>query len=71
MWWRKKSKAKKTRREELIEARDRLRRELEILGAGPVLVRDRTPQTPRLYEELSIALGEIEAELAELGNAGQ
>jgi hypothetical protein len=62
MWWFKK-KVEKSRFEQLSEARDRLRRQIEILRMGPALTRDRTPQTPKLIAELSATVAEIEREL--------
>ena len=52
-------------RAQLIAARDRLRQQIQILEAGPVNHRDRTPETARLAEDLRCALSEIEAEIAE------
>jgi len=61
MWWR-----KKTRREQLIEARDKLRRQIEILEGGPVLSRDAALDRGALIDDLSTALDEIEMDLSEL-----
>jgi hypothetical protein len=55
-----------TRRTELIAARRNVSRQLEILRAGPVNRRDRTPQTAVLIEELNHVLARIDAELAHL-----
>jgi hypothetical protein len=55
-----------TKLEQLVEAREKLRRQIEILDFGPVLGRDATPQTPRLITELEEALKEVEAEIAEI-----
>ena len=65
MWWKKESPPEKSRLEELIQARDDLRRQIQILKDGPVYYRDRTPQTARLVKDLSAALYEIEQELVE------
>ncbi len=53
-----------TRRDELIQASEKLQRQIEILEAGPVKGGDWTPQFPRLIEELKGTLDEIESELA-------
>jgi hypothetical protein len=53
-------------REELIEARDRVRRQIAILECGPVLSRDSTPQTLVLIEQLREILSAVEVELAAL-----
>jgi len=52
-----------SRREQLIEARDKLRRQIEILRAGPVDRRDYTAQTAVLIDTLSRTLSEIESAL--------
>ena len=68
--WPLKPKPEKSRREQLIEARDGLRRQIEILQAGPVNPRDWTPQTAVLIEDLTRTLAAIEAELAEEESPG-
>ena len=62
MWWFKK-KVEKSRFEQLSEARDKLRRQVDILRMGPALTKDRTPQAPKLIAELSATVAEIEREL--------
>ena len=64
MWWRRKG-PKTWSREELIEARDKLHRQIEILE-NPARSRDRTPQSEILIDEFTVALREVEAEIAEL-----
>ena len=64
MWWFK-NKVEKSRSEQLTEARDKLRRQIQILKMGPAYARDRTPQTPKLIAELSATLAEIEKEIKE------
>ncbi len=56
------SKPAQTRREQLIEARDTLRRQIEILGS-PVGCYGK-PDNVSLIAELNEELGEIEDELA-------
>jgi hypothetical protein len=62
MWWRK-PKPEPSRVAQLTEARDKLRRQIEIMRAGPVYMRDGTPQTAQLIAELKATLADIEQEL--------
>ena len=55
-----------TRRDELIEAKEKVRRQIEILEDGPVRGGDWTPQVPQLSDDLKETLGELEAELASI-----
>jgi len=57
---------RKTRREQLIEARATVRRQIEILR-NPARGRDFTPLSARLVADLKATLKEIEACLADLG----
>jgi hypothetical protein len=66
MWWHKVKTSKKTRLEELIEARDKLQRQIEILKMQPVSQRfDNVSQTPALIAELTALLVEVESELTD------
>jgi hypothetical protein len=62
--WPFKPELEKTRGEQLIEARDKLRHQIEILQAGPVDRRDWPPQTAVLIDDLTRTLAGIEGELA-------
>ncbi len=53
-----------TRRQQLIEARDKVQRQIEILQAGPAYI---LPFDPSLLPELTKVLGEINENLAALG----
>ncbi len=55
-----------TARERLIEARDRVQRQIAILEAGPVNYRDQTPENARMLAELRRALEALEGEIAAL-----
>ena len=63
MWWNRKSKPAKTRREELIDAREKLSRQIELLNINPGYNSGNMTQIPELIAELQIILVEIEAEL--------
>jgi hypothetical protein len=67
MWWRKKAQPERPLREQLIEARSDVRRQIEVLSAGPASVGtgvgDLTDNGV-LIADLSNTLREIEAELA-------
>jgi hypothetical protein len=72
MWWHKVKTSKKTRLEQLIEARDKLQRQIEILKMQPIPQRvDSLSQTPALIAELSAILAEVESELTDeqMGNS--
>ena len=56
--------------EELIEARDKLTRQIEILDVGPVDQRDARPMSALLRDELQNTLGGIEEAIARLDSAG-
>lgn len=68
MWWKKSVASEKDRREQLIEARDKLRRQIETLRSQ-VLGNRWQPgigdPTPNLIAELSGMLAEIEVELGD------
>jgi hypothetical protein len=64
MWWRKKG-PETWSRDELIDARDKLQRQIEILES-PARSRDRTPRGRTLFDELTEALAEVEVEIGEL-----
>jgi len=51
-------------RQELIDARNDLRRQLDVLGAGPALGRDQTPDFDELKASLTEELQQVETELA-------
>ncbi|MGH7023184.1 MAG: hypothetical protein ACREEB_06285 [Caulobacteraceae bacterium] len=57
---------KKSRREELIEARETVRRQIEILR-NPARGRDFTPLSRQLVADLRATLRELETCLADLG----
>jgi hypothetical protein len=60
--------SKKTLREELLEARGKIRRQIEILQAGPLLnARGGGPDFESVIAELTAALENIESELDKLG----
>jgi hypothetical protein len=59
-WWRRK---KKSLRQQLIEARDKVERQLDIIAAGPIEL----PWQPGTAESLRATLAEINQQLAELG----
>ena len=66
MWWRKVKTSKQTRLEQLIEARDKLQQQIEILKMQPVSQRfDDVSQTPALIAKLSALLVEVESELTD------
>ena len=56
-------------REQLLDARIKLNRQIAILGAGPVNSRDATPQTSVLISDLNAALAEVNAKLQQLDAA--
>jgi hypothetical protein len=56
----------KSRVAPLIDARDDIRRQIDILSMGPINYRDVTPQRARLLEDLRHALREVEAEIERL-----
>ena len=60
------SKPEKSIREQLLEARDRLRRQLEILPPRPSMGRG-SPDDREVIQHLKNTLGEIEQALADLG----
>ncbi|HXP73988.1 MAG TPA: hypothetical protein VN823_07565 [Stellaceae bacterium] len=62
-------KASKTRREDLIEARDRVQRQIEILEAGPASgdIWARRSDTDGLLMALQAERDKINEALAELG----
>jgi hypothetical protein len=65
MWWRR----KKTRREELTEARDNVRRQIEVLEGGPTggdIWASRS-DTTILLEELRGVLADLNESLQQLG----
>jgi hypothetical protein len=64
MSWRKKG-SETWSRDELIDARAKLQRQIEILE-NPARSRDRTPLSRTLIDELTEALAEVEAEIGEL-----
>jgi hypothetical protein len=61
-WWRK-NKPEKPLRAQLIEARDNLERQLDIVTAGPI----KLAWQPGTIEELRAALAEINRQLEEVG----
>ena len=70
MWWRKKDQPKGSLRAQLTAARDNLRRQIEVLQAGPAshgtAVGDFMDNTSAIAD-LTNNLREIEAGLANLG----
>jgi hypothetical protein len=64
MWWPKVKTSKETRLEQLIEARDKLQRQIEILKMQPISQRFES-QTPALIAKLSALLVEVESELTD------
>lgn len=72
MWWHKKDRVEKPLREQLTDARDDLRRQIEVLEAGPsstgTAVGDFTDNAS-LIADLRNTLREIEEELTSLGPA--
>ena len=70
MWWRKKDRPEKPLREQLIEARDNVRRQIEVLRAGPSSVGTGVgdfTDNASLIADLSNTLRELESDLANLG----
>jgi hypothetical protein len=66
MWWHKDKTPEKTRLEQLIEARDKLQRQIEILKMQPMpREADSVSQTPALIAKLSALLVEVESELTD------
>jgi hypothetical protein len=60
--------SKKTLREELLEARGKISRQIEILQAGPLVnARGGGPDFESVVAELTAALENIEKRLDELG----
>jgi hypothetical protein len=68
MWWDRKKRPEPPLREQLIEARDNLRRQIEVLQAGPSSVGKGGEfiDNSALIDELSNTLREIEDGLANL-----
>jgi hypothetical protein len=70
MWWRKQNRREKPLREQLTEARNDVRRQIEVLEAGPssvgTAVGDFTDNAS-ITAELRNTLREIEEGLASLG----
>jgi len=58
---------RRTRREQLIDARAKLSRQIEIMEAGPAYAKAVYEFQPAVIAELKSELAEIEACLAELG----
>jgi len=70
MWWRKSARLEKPLREQLIEARADVRRQIEVLEAGPGSIGTGVGDfidNSDLLADLKTTLGEIEAELAKSG----
>ena len=68
MWWNRRQAPEKTRREQLLEGRDKLQRQLETLQtmANPRINPKNIPTSiPAQIAELSAILAEIENELAD------
>lgn len=62
--------SKKTLREELLEARSEIRRQIEILQAGPLVnARGGGPDFESVIAELTVALENVEKRLDELGRS--
>ncbi len=56
-------------REDLLDARQKLTRQVEILAAGPVRQQDATPMSAVLINDLQQAIDAVDAELAKLDAA--
>ena len=64
------SKLEKTLREQLLEQRAAINRQIEILQAGPLVnARGGGPDFESVIAELTVALENIEKELGELGHS--
>ncbi len=69
MWWDRKKRPEPPLREQLSQARDNIRRQIEVLRAGPSSVGKGGEfiDSAAMIGELSATLREIEAGLANLG----
>jgi hypothetical protein len=60
------SKSEKSLREQLLDARSNLQRQIEILEAGPLIGQGRGPDFEDAKAKLEATLEEIEGSLAQL-----